>query len=115
MTTIAFNPINQAKFWARAHVESDSAIKEVWYLPEGADDREIRLVEVNDSLSEFVDDALEAVEFGIDRELDTRHQLLVLDVTPDQWRRIQSKELRLPAGWGLGGVQRLQPRNSKVT
>lgn len=90
-----------AKHYADVHLETDPGVVSIHYLPENADEREIRLLEVNKLIGDITDASLEPIDFGMDRGTDKRHQLLILDVTPDQWERIKSKELALPDGWVL--------------
>jgi hypothetical protein len=49
-------------------------------------------------------DTSEALDFGVDVGNPTEHKLLVVDVTPSQWDRIQRRELRLPDGWSLSNA-----------
>lgn len=100
-TSVQFQRNSWAKKYAKAHLKSDSGIVEpVYYLPDGAPDREIRLVEINkETTQEEV--SLEPIDFGMDRGMDSEHKLLVLDVTPNQWTQIQDGRLKLPAGWSL--------------
>ncbi|MGL4513930.1 MAG: hypothetical protein ACRCT8_12640 [Lacipirellulaceae bacterium] len=110
MNALKFNRDHQAAFFARAHIEADPAICEVWHALGGAGDREVRLIEVNTMLGALRDDCLEPIEFTIDRGLETMHRLCVLDVTVDQWNRMQSNALSPPLGWSLDGAVRVQPR-----
>ena len=66
-----------------------------------ADDREIRLLEVNQTILEVT--PLEAIDFGVNVGTDDGHTLNVLDVTPSQWEKIETGELALPTGWTLEG------------
>ncbi|MFO0946733.1 MAG: hypothetical protein U1D30_12430 [Planctomycetota bacterium] len=91
------------EWYAREHLKTDPGILAVHFLPAGADEREIRLIEVNQLMGERTDDSLEPIDFGVDSGTETAHRLLVLDVTPDQWRRITSQQLRLPSNWSLKG------------
>jgi hypothetical protein len=90
-----------ARWYAKEHLKTDPGIESIHYLPSDADDREIRLVEINSLISDRTDDALEPIDFGIDRGTDNEHKLFVLDVTPEQWERIQASELSLPHNWSL--------------
>lgn len=101
MPATQFDRDRMARWYAEEHLKTDPGIREVYYLPANAGDREIRLVEVNGLLSDRNQDALEPIDFGVDRGLDTAHQLLVLDVTPAQWEQIASGDLRLPERWSL--------------
>ena len=92
-----------ALWYAKEHLKTDPGIASVYYLPSNANDREIRFVEVNSLLGDRNDAVLEPIDFGIDTGTDTAHQLFVLDVTPDQWSRIQIGKLKLPGNWSLEG------------
>jgi hypothetical protein len=90
-----------AAWLARKHLIADNAIREVWYLPEGAPADEIRLLELNDRLAgpEFESNP-EAIDFGLDVE-GARFRLSVADVTSEQLERIRENPSRLPPGWSL--------------
>jgi hypothetical protein len=90
-----------ARTYAKSHLETDPAIRSIYYLPTDAPQREIRFVEVNELIADRGDQWLEPIEFGIDTGSDCEHRLLVLDVTPGQWDRIRQSQLALPAGWSL--------------
>ena len=104
MSTTHFSRNSMAEYYAQQHLKTDPGIVAVYYLPANADDREIRLIEVNRMIGARNDESLEPIDFGVDAGLDTAHKLLVLDVTPDQWTRIKSKELGLPQNWSLDEV-----------
>lgn len=97
-----------ARRYAKRHMEIDSGVKQIYYLPTGAPPREIRFLEVNEMISETT--PLEPIDFGVDVGSDNAHSLYVLDVTPSQWEAIRSGEIRLPAGWTLEGSQELGRR-----
>ncbi len=80
-------------------LQTDQAIQEVVYLPVNAPEREIRLLEVNGAIAERA--PLEPIDFGVDIGSVEGHSLMVLDVTPGQWKRIESNKLALPQGWLL--------------
>ena len=101
MPTIQFDRDSMADWYAKQHLMTDPGINLVCYLPTNANEREIRFVEINTMISDRNDDSLEPIDFGIDTGTDNAHQLFVLDVTPSQWKRIQSGELALPEGWSL--------------
>lgn len=96
-----FNRDSMASWYANSHLQTDPGILEVYFLPENSGEREIRLLEVNELIGDRNDDSLTPIDFGVDAGMETAHRLLVLDVTPDQWRRIASGELELPADWAL--------------
>ena len=96
-----FNRNSMAKRYALRHLKTDPATEIIYYLPTNSPQREIRLVEVNNAIVERDSDASQALDFGVDVGNPAEHKLLVVDVTPAQWKRIQRKELRLPDGWSL--------------
>jgi hypothetical protein len=104
MSVVQFVKRDWAHVYARRHRETDPGIREVYYLPTGAQEREIRLLEVNELIAVRESDPLEPIDFGIDRGGANAHTLVVLDVTPAQWEKIKRKELRLPEGWSLDGA-----------
>lgn len=99
MPATQFDRDSLARWYAQQHLKTDPGIEAVYYLPKNAGDREIRFVEINHLIGDRNDDALEPIDFGIDMGTDTAHKLFVLDVTPDQWTRIQANALRLPGNW----------------
>lgn len=112
MTITQFDRDSLANWYATQHLRTDPGIRQIFYLPNDASEREIRLVEINELIGERTDDALEPIDFGIDRGMDSEHQLLVLDITPGQWERIHQGQLSLPASWTLEGAVPLPKSNS---
>jgi hypothetical protein len=98
---LQFDRDAMATWYARQHLETDPGLRRVYYLPKDARAREIRLVEVNELLADMNDDALEAIDFGVDTGAEFEHKLVVLDVTPAQWDSISHGKLSLPRGWSL--------------
>jgi hypothetical protein len=89
-----------AQWLARRHLSSDVGLERVVYLPEGAPDDEIRLLEVNRLLHPPDPNIVEPLDFTPDTE--PRFKVFVADITQDQWERIKlSPETILPAGWKL--------------
>ena len=104
MPATKFNRDLMARWYATEHLKTDPGIVTVEYLPRNADEREIRLIEVNKLIGDRNDDALEPIDFGIETGTDNAHKLFVLDVTPEQWKRIEAGELHIPAGWSTDGA-----------
>ena len=101
MIATQFNPLSWAHTYAQRHLQTDPGICGVYYLPEGASEREIRLIEVNE-LAAIRDVAeLEPLEYGVDHEGSDAHTVKIVDVSPDQWDRIEQRKLSLPNGWSL--------------
>jgi hypothetical protein len=49
-------------------------------------------------------DPLEPIDFRVDIEGVDGHTLMVLDVTPAQWEKVNKKEIQLPNSWSLEGA-----------
>jgi hypothetical protein len=93
-----------ARWLAKRHLSSDAAIERIVYLPTGAADDEIRLLEVNRFLNAPEPDMIEPLDFTPDT--DAPFKVFVADVTTDQWERIQRlPDNVLPDGWKLPGHQ----------
>jgi hypothetical protein len=101
MLATLFDRDAMARWYASEHISIDPGICSIYYLPTNAPEREIRLVEVNDMIAVRNDDTLEPVDFGVDTDMESQHKLFILDVTPDQWDRINESSLSLPQGWSL--------------
>ncbi|MDY0168430.1 MAG: hypothetical protein RBS80_17910 [Thermoguttaceae bacterium] len=104
MPATQFDRDSMACWYAKEHLKTDPGVCSVYYLPANADEREIRLIEVNRLIGDRNDEALEPIDFGIDTGTENAHKLFVLDVTPEQWKRIRTQELGLPANWSLDGA-----------
>ena len=103
MPNNSFDRDKLARWYALRHYKTDHAIQEVVYLPANAPEREIRLAEVNESIAER-EGPLEPIDFGVDIGGAEGHTLMVLDVNPAQWKRIEKSNLALPPGWSLQGA-----------
>src|SRR4051812_17171596 len=102
MTTPAsgFDRNARAEGYARNHLKTVPGTTSVYYLPGGAPEREIRLLEVNDLIEESAR-SLEPTDSGGTPDGSDAHKLYVLDITPAQWDQIRQGELSLPTGWTL--------------
>lgn len=108
MPTLSFNRNSMARWYATQHLATDPGVVAVWHLPKYADDREIRLVELNSLLVDRGQDCLQPIDFGVDRGMDSEHRLFILDVTPAQWEKIRQRQLALPGNWSLEEAQELR-------
>ncbi len=106
MSVVQFDKHQMARRYAKRHLETDPGTRAIYYLPASAPEREIRFLEVNELLAVRENDPLEPIDFGVDRGGAEAHSLLVLDVTPAQWKKISTSELQLPEGWSLDGAIR---------
>ena len=91
-----------AEWLARQHLGFDSRLTEVVYLPAGAPEDQVRLLEVNTGLFPDPEEPIVPIEMS-PAVSDLPFRVSVVDVTPDEWKRIQSNPGLLPAGWGLEG------------
>jgi len=90
-----------ARWLAQRHMETDAAIERVVYLPTGAPNNEIRLLEVNRFLRPPDNDVIEPLDFTPDIA-EVPFRVFVADVTRDQWERIQGDpDLLSHVGWQL--------------
>ena len=96
----AFDRDGWARWYAERHQKTDPGIGDIFYLHD-APEREIRLIEINEMLTDRDDDPLEVIDFGVDSEGPTAHRLIILDVTPKQWAKIENQEVQLPEEWRL--------------
>ena len=98
------DPDRQAvAYWvALSHFRTDPGIREIWHLPSGAPDDEIRLIEVNDQFPSAEDRPI-PVDFGLDIR-GVPFRLLVADVTSDQLKAARFDASHLPDGWSLQGA-----------
>ncbi|MFN7732598.1 MAG: hypothetical protein ACK5OB_11895 [Pirellula sp.] len=107
MPAIQFDRDSMAQWYAKEHFKTDPGVQAIFYLPTNAGDREIRFVEINTLIGDRNDDFLEPVKFGIDTGMETEHKLCVLDVTLEQWERIQRHVLSLPSNWSIERAQQI--------
>jgi len=92
-----FDRDKMAKWYATQHLKTDVGVVSVHYLPKNADEKEIRFIEVNCMIAEWRADGI-PLDFGVDADTKNGHRLIVLDVTPDQWKNLTFK---MPNGWTL--------------
>lgn len=91
-----------AEWLARQHLRFDSRLTQAVYLPAGAPEDEVRLLEVNTGL--FVQPGDPIVSFqSTPSNSDMPFRTWIADVTPDEWQRICKNPALLPEGWSLDG------------
>lgn len=91
-----------AAWVAKRHFLTDVAIREIWYLPQGAPPEEIRLLELNDRFAG--NEEPDPIDFGLDVE-GAKFRLLVADINSDQLDQIKKNPGHLPQGWSLDGYR----------
>lgn len=102
MTEVAHKKAAFAEWLARQHLSFDSRLTQAVYLPTGAPDDEVRVLEVNTGLYRDRDAPITAVE-TTPAVTDLPFRIQVADVTPDEWQQIQRNPQLLPDGWQLEG------------
>ncbi|MBI5222785.1 hypothetical protein HY990_00020 [Candidatus Micrarchaeota archaeon] len=81
---------------ARLHFLMDGSIEKIiWFR--NSKRKEIQLLEV--SRTALPTQSVEAFLISANKEVDI--DLLVADVTPQEWKSIQSKKIELPSGWNF--------------
>jgi hypothetical protein len=93
------NRDNIAAWVARRHLIADSSIREVWYLPKGSPQDEIRFLELNDRLA-GAELSVEPIDFALDIE-GAAFRLFVADITTEQLANVKRDSSLLPRGWSL--------------
>lgn len=89
-----------ARELAEGHAEIEPSISKVIRIcgdDEGDDSEPIKLLQVN---SETIPEGIIPIGFGPNEEVP--FPLDIVEVTPEEFERILSKELPLPKGWTLG-------------
>jgi hypothetical protein len=97
----AFERDALAHTYADRHLKTDPGTRQIYYLRTNAPDTEIRFLEVNDLMAVRDADPIEPLDFGVNAGGETLYSLLVVDVTPDQFEKIKTKEIDLPKDWSL--------------
>ena len=87
---------------ARQHLRFDSRLTQVVYLPTGAPEDEVRLLEVNTGLYPEPGSPIVPVE-TTPAVTERPFRVWVADVTPDEWNQIQAKPGLLPLWLEFGG------------
>jgi hypothetical protein len=90
------------------HFAIDKGITRILYLPAGAPEKEVRLLEVNELATIPENGTVQAFDFMPDIE-GIDYTLLVADVTPRQFDAIVQGKLPPPKGWWLDGYQVFEP------
>jgi len=93
-----------AEWLARQHLKFDSRLTQVIYLPAGAQDNEVRLLEVNTGLFPEPGSPIVPIE-TTPAVTDLPFGVWVADVTPTEWQEIQTNPSLLPMGWSLDGFR----------
>jgi hypothetical protein len=91
---------------ARKHYRIETGLTQVFRLT-GAADVEVRptepikLLEVNENT---VPSGIMPIQFGPSPASGLHYPSIILEVTPDEFQKIQHQELKLPNGWKVGDL-----------
>jgi predicted RNA-binding Zn-ribbon protein involved in translation (DUF1610 family) len=93
-----------AKELANLHYEVEAGLTHIFLLNDKAEARTIpvdtiRLLEVNDNTAES---GVMPLYFGPAPASGIPFSSIIIEVTPDEFKKIQSNELKLPNGWEIG-------------
>ncbi len=89
-----------ARWLGTQHLRFDKRLTMVIYLPHGAPEDQVRLLEVNTGLYPDPGTPLTPIE-STPAVTDLPFYVWVLDVTPEEWAGIQENPKILPDGWSL--------------
>lgn len=96
----------EAMTLARKHYEGEPGLTHVFRIT-GTAEAEVRpaepikLLEVN---SQTVPSGILPLQFGPSPASGLNYPTVILEVTPDEYRRIRAEELPLPHGWRVGDL-----------
>lgn len=98
-----------AAWVARKHLVTDPSIREVWYLPENAPEKDIRLLEVSER-APLNGESVDTLAYGLALDK-ARYRLVIADVTGEQLEQIQKYVGDLPEGWSLENAKHWKRRS----
>jgi hypothetical protein len=89
---------------ARKHYEVETGMIQIFRLTGSADvevrpTEPIKLLEVNENT---VPSGIMPIQFGPSPASGLHYSTVILEVTPDEFRRIRNDDLKLPNGWTIG-------------
>jgi hypothetical protein len=89
---------------AQTHYQVEAGLTHVFRIigdgaAEALPTEPIKLLEVNENT---VPSGILPIQFGPSPASGLHYSTVILEVTPDEYRKIQSEELRLPHGWRIG-------------
>ncbi len=89
---------------ARKHYQIETGLKSIFRLTSSADvefrpNEPIKLLEVNENT---VPSGIMPIQFGPSPASGWHHSSIIVEVTPDEFLKIQNQQLELPHGWKIG-------------
>jgi hypothetical protein len=94
----------EARYLAQKHYQIERSVTHILRITSQADaetrpDEPIKLLEVNE---ETVASGVVPIAFAPDPASGIHYPSVIVEVTPDEFQKIKSEELKLPVGWILG-------------
>lgn len=94
----------EAVWLAQKHYEVESGLNQIFRVTatpevEISSTEPIKLLEVNENT---VPSGIMPIQFGPSPATGLHYSSIILEVTPDEYQKIQTEELRLPDGWQVG-------------
>ncbi len=99
-----------ARELARKHFEIEDGLERIVWYP-GGPENEIRLLEVNSDSDSC--ESIDPVRFT--RSRDVPYSCVIADVTPSEWKAIESGELQLPSEWKSDQAERVHFTRQSVS
>jgi hypothetical protein len=92
-----------AKELAKRHYELEAGLTQIFFITDKAEAHVIRaepikLLEVN---SNTVESGVMPLHFGPAPDSGIPYSSIIIEVTPNEFKKIQSHELKLPQGWDI--------------
>jgi hypothetical protein len=84
----------------QSHFEIEEGIDEIVWLRDG-ENKEIRLIEINRNTLPIGS----ILAFYFAPSEDVPFPVRIADVTPQEWKQVQSGDISLPSGWTLRKIQ----------
>jgi hypothetical protein len=97
---------DQAQRLAQKHYQIDEGITQIFRIKQRVDVQVARaepvtLLEIN---ANTVPSGIMPIQFGPNLTSGFNYPSVILEVTPEEFKKIQTRELPLPEGWELGNV-----------
>jgi hypothetical protein len=94
----------EAKELARKHYQVETGLTHVFRITGSAEvevrpNEPIKLLEVNENT---VPSGIMPIQFGPSPASGVNHPSIIVEVTPDEFQKIQNQQLELPHGWKIG-------------
>src|SRR4051794_26208990 len=107
------NRLDESRKPAEAHYREEPGITQIYRITGGAEaevrpNEPINLLEVNENT---IPSGIMPLGFGPTSAHGFRYPSIIVEVTPEEFERIQSQELVLPGGWEVGDLVEKPPAN----